>query len=137
MNNMVICIKGAGEIASAVAWRLYMANMRKIVMLECPEPLAIRRHVSFCQAVYNGTQSVEDVKAALCKGTHDVKECWHSDMIAVAVDPTWRMLKQLSVTIVIDAVLAKKNLGTTIDDAKLSDRFRAWIHRQKQCSFCC
>ena len=116
---MIICIKGAGELASAVAWRLYMANMRKIIMMECPRPLAVRRNVSFCEAVYDGTNEVESVKADLCNDVDGVKRCWQNETIAVVVDPTWQMLTQLPANVVVDAVLAKKNLGTTMDEAQL------------------
>ena len=116
---MIICIKGGGELASAVAWRLYMANMRKIFMMECSRPLAVRRNVSFCEAVYDGTNEVESVKADLCNDVDEIKRCWQNDIIAVVVDPTWQMLTQLPTNVMVDAVLAKKNLGTTMDDAQL------------------
>jgi xanthine dehydrogenase accessory factor len=119
MNEMIICIKGAGEIASAVAWRLHMANLRKIFMLECSRPLAVRRKVSFCEAVYEGTQEVENVKAVHVNNVDEIKGCWKNGVIAVAVDPTWRMLEQLPAKVVVDAILAKKNLGTTMDEAQL------------------
>lgn len=116
---MIISIKGAGEIASAVAWRLYMANMRNIFMMECSKPLAVRRRVSFCEAVYDGTNEVENVKAVLCHDVHEIKRCWQNETIAVSVDPTWKMLTQLPINVVVDAVLAKQNLGTTMDEAQL------------------
>lgn len=119
VDRMIICIKGAGELASAVAWRLYMANMRKIFMMECTRPLAVRRKVSFCEAVYDGTNEVENVKAVLCHDVDEIKRCWQNDTIAVAVDPTWQMLTQLPAKVMVDAVLAKKNIGTTMDDAQL------------------
>lgn len=119
MNEMIICIKGAGEIASAVAWRLYMANIRKIFMLEGPRPLAVRRKVSFCEAVYEGTQEVEHVKAVHSNNVDEIKRCWNNSVIAVAVDPTWRLLEQLPANVVVDAILAKKNLGTTMNEAQL------------------
>ncbi len=119
INEMIICIKGAGELASAVAWRLYMANMRKIFMMECSRPLAVRRNVSFCEAVYDGTNEVESVKAGLCNDVDEITRCWQNGMIAVTVDPTWQMLRQLPAKVVVDAVLAKENLGTTMDEAQL------------------
>ena len=119
MNDMIIGIKGAGEIASAVAWRLYMANMRKIIMMECSRPLAVRRNVSFCEAVYDGPHNVENIKAVLCQNVDEIKRCWQNGAIAVTVDPAWQMLTQFPVDVVVDAVLAKQNLGTTMEDAQL------------------
>ncbi len=52
MKKLIVAIKGAGEMATDIACRLYMANIRKILMLEIPQPLAVRRTVAFCAAVY-------------------------------------------------------------------------------------
>lgn len=119
VNEMIISIKGAGEIASAIAWRLYMANIRKIFMMECSRPLAVRRNVSFCEAVYDGTSEVENVRAVLCHDVSEIERCWQNETIAVTVDPTGQLLTQLPVNVVVDAVLAKQNLGTTMGDAQL------------------
>jgi len=119
MNNIIVCIKGAGEMASAVAWRLYMANIRKIIMLESPHPLAVRRTVSFCEAVFCGTQTVENVSATLCNDVEGIHRVWQKGNIAVSVDPTWHMLKQFKADVVVDAILAKRNLGTTMSEAPL------------------
>ncbi len=78
---MIICIKGAGEIASAVAWRLYRANMRKILMMECSRPLAVRRNVSFCEAVHDGRHEVENIKAILCGNVNEIERCWQKGSI--------------------------------------------------------
>ena len=115
----MIAIKGAGEMASAVAWRLYMANLRHIFMLEIDHPLAVRREVSFCEAVHNGQKDVEGVKAVLVKKPDDVQTCWENRAIAVLVDPSWQSLKHLKVDVSVDAILAKKNFGTNIDEAEL------------------
>jgi xanthine dehydrogenase accessory factor len=119
MNNMIVCIKSAGEMATAVAWRLYMANIREIIMLESPRPLAVRRKVSFCEAVFDGMQTVENVSADICHDVEGVHGIWREGKIAVAVDPTWHMLKQIKAGVVVDAILAKQNLGTTMSEARL------------------
>ena len=59
-----IVVKAAGEMASAVAWRLYMANMRRICMLDLDQPLCVRRRVSFCPALESGSAVVEGVRAS-------------------------------------------------------------------------
>ena len=106
-------------MASAVAWRLYMANLRRIVMLEIENPLAVRREVSFCEAVQDGEKDVEGVKATLVKNPAEVRQCWENDAIAVLVDPQWQSLNHLNVNVSVDAILAKKNMGTKMDDAEL------------------
>ena len=88
-------------------------------MLECPRPLAVRRGVAFCEAVYDGKHKVENVEAVCCNESDDIQRCWQEQKIAVIVDPTWRMLEQIKTNVVVDAILAKKNLGTEISEAQL------------------
>ncbi len=119
MIDNTVCIKGAGEMASAVAWRLFMANIRNIVMLEVPEPVAVRRRVSFCEAVYDGIQTVEGVRAVRADNVDSVRSLWNQGKIAVVVDPEWKMQRQIRPDVVVDAILAKRNLGTSISEAQL------------------
>src|SRR5574340_347251 len=58
LQEITVGIKGAGEMASGVAWRLWQGNIRRIFMLEVPRPLAVRRKVSFCEAIYDGEIAV-------------------------------------------------------------------------------
>ena len=106
-------------MASAVAWRLYMANLHRIFMLEIGNPLAVRREVSFSEAVHDGQKDVEGVKAVLVKDVDGVHTCWEKNAIAVLVDPQWQSLKHLSVNVSVDAILAKRNLGTYKSEAEL------------------
>jgi xanthine dehydrogenase accessory factor len=117
LSEVTIAIKGAGEMASAVAWRLHMANLKKIVMLETANPLAVRREVSFCEAVHDGKKSIEGVNAALVQRPDEIKLCWHKNYIAVVVDPQWKILDKMRFDVLVDAILAKKNLGTNMDAA--------------------
>jgi len=119
LSERTIVIKGAGEMASAVAWRLYMANLKKILMLDTSDPLAVRRAVSFCEAVHDGHQTVEGVEAISVFEPADIYAAWERKQIAVAADPQWRLLKQLRPDLVVDAILAKKNLGTGMNEAAL------------------
>jgi len=106
-------------MASAVAWRLFMANLRRIVMLEIDSPSAVRREVSFCEAVVDGQKEVEGVKAVFAGGIDAIKACWKGNAIAVAVDPCWQSLSMIRPDVVVDAILAKKNLGTKMNEAEL------------------
>ncbi len=117
--GLAIVIKGAGEMASAVAWRLYMANMQKILMLETANPLAVRREVSFCEAVHDGNQTVENVEAVRVQGLSDIYQAWERGKIAVAPDPQWHLLAKIRPDLVVDAMLAKRNLGTRMQEAGL------------------
>ncbi|MFH0995542.1 MAG: selenium-dependent molybdenum cofactor biosynthesis protein YqeB [Pseudomonadota bacterium] len=119
LSDIVIGIKGAGEMASAVALRLYMANFMNIFMMEVPDPLAVRRRVSFCEAVHDGTQTVENVTGVRAEDADQVKAVWQTRRIPVLIDPQWTMIGRLEPDVVIDAILAKKNLGTDMDEARL------------------
>ena len=119
LQDLIIAIKGAGEMASAVAWRLYMANMKNSIMLEIEKPLAVRREVSYCEAVHDGRKTVEGVEAVRVAGPDEIKQAWGSGKIAVAVDPMWHMLNDLEPNLVVDAILAKRNLGTRLQEAEL------------------
>ena len=119
LRDRVVVIKGAGEMASAVAWRLHMANFKKILMLEIAHPLAVRREVSFCEAVYDGKKGIEGVNAVLVQRTDEIKICWQKNYVAVVVDPQWQTLETVRFDVLVDAILAKKNLGTNLDAASL------------------
>jgi xanthine dehydrogenase accessory factor len=119
LDELVIGIKGAGEMASGVAWRLYMANLKKIFMMEVHQPLAVRRNVSFCEALLDGRQTVEGVEAAKAADFQEVEDIWKEGNIAVLADPEWHTAAKLSPDVMIDAILAKRNLGSTKKEATL------------------
>jgi xanthine dehydrogenase accessory factor len=112
-------IKGAGEMASGVAWRIYMSNICKILMLETYSPLAVRREVAFREAVHEGCKTVEGVEAIKIDDYENLLRAWAHGKIAVAVDPEWKMLDQAQPNVVVDAILAKKNIGTHMKEAPL------------------
>ncbi len=117
--ELIIAIKGAGEIASGIAVRLFRSNFTNIFMMEIPSPMAVRRQVSFCEAVYDGTAIIEGIKAQKVLSADKIKAVWNKNHIPVIVDPDWNSIKTISPDIVIDAVIAKKNLGTNIYEAPL------------------
>ena len=119
LRKLTIVIKGAGEMASAVAWRLYMSNLRKILMLETDNPLAVRREVSFCEALHDGLKTVEEVGAVKVQGLSDIYQAWKQGKVAVAPDPRWHLLDKIHPDLVVDAILAKRNLGTRMQEADL------------------
>jgi len=120
---MLIVIKGAGDLASGIALRLKHAGFT-IVMTELGQPMAVRRTVSFSQAVYDGKVQVEDITAALVRDTQQMAEAFSRNEIAVIADPAAGIVRQLREAgnppiAVIDAIMAKKNTGTAIDDAPI------------------
>jgi xanthine dehydrogenase accessory factor len=95
-----------------------MANLHRILMLETPNPQAVRREVSFCEAVHDGHKGVEGVKAVLAKSTDGIHNCWENDDIAVVVDPRWQSLEELNANVSVDAILAKNQY----ERGRFSDR---------------
>lgn len=119
MSDLVIGIKGAGEMASAVAHCLFRANFSQLFMMETAEPLAIRRLVSFSSAVHSGQITIEGANGVRAKSIADARTAWAENKIPIFVDPHWLMVERLKPNVVIDAILAKRNLGTTIKEAAL------------------
>ena len=113
---MLVLIRGAGDLASGIALRLHHAHMQ-IVMTDLPHPTAIRRTVCFSQALLFGTMQVEDVTAERAERVEDVKNILLRGNIAVLADPEAACIAQLKPDAVVDAILAKRNLGTRITDA--------------------
>ncbi len=119
LNQLIIAIKSAGEQATAVACRLFHANIRNIFMLETPEPVAVRRTVAFCEALHLGQIIVEDVKAVQADDTTGIQRAWADDCIPVLADQNWQFILPMKPDVVVDAILAKRNLGTRMDEAPL------------------
>lgn len=113
---MLALIKGAGDIASGIAVRLKRAKF-DIAMTDIERPTAIRRTVCFSQAIVNGWAYVEDIKTERAQSIDDIYEIIKRGNIAVIADEKAECIKTLKPYFVIDAILAKKNLGTSIDDA--------------------
>jgi len=119
MRDLSVVIKGAGEMASGIAHRLFMANITRICMIEIERPLCVRRTVSFCEAVYNGETEVEGVVGRLVCDRADLGLAWERGQIGVIVDPAWKIVADIMPDVIVDAIMAKKNLGTYRDEAPL------------------
>jgi xanthine dehydrogenase accessory factor len=119
ISSLKIVIKGAGEMATGIAHRLFMANVKQIVMTETPEPITVRRTVAFSEAVYEKESEVEGVRARLVGQTDEVPEVWKENKIAVIVDPRGGVVEELKPDVVIDAIMAKRNTGTKKGEASL------------------
>ncbi len=115
---MLVVIKGAGDLASGIALRLHHSKI-DVVMTDLPVPLAVRRTVAFSEAIRLGSTSVEDVKAERAADIDEVKDCLSRGVIPVLTDPEAEIVKVLKPEVVVDAILAKKNTGTSPDDARL------------------
>ena len=113
---MLVLIRGAGDLASGIALRLRHARF-DVVMTETGQPTTIRRTVAFSDAVSNGEATVEDVRAVRAADEEGVREAIAKGEIPILVDPACECLGWLKPDVLVDAILAKKNLGTKITDA--------------------
>ncbi len=114
-----IALKGGGEMATGIAVALRRAGFRQLLILESDAPTAVRRRVCFSEAVYEGEQWVEGVLARRIGGLEDLEAAWRDGAVGLAVDPEWRLLAPFRPRVCVDAVLAKRNFGTGLGDARL------------------
>ena len=115
----VILVRGGGDLATGTIHRLWSAGL-KVLVLEAEHPAAIRRQVSVSEAVYEGGAVVEGMRAALVKTLDEAVVVWHRGDVPVMVDPKGELIPQVRPAALVDAILAKKNLGTTRDMAPLT-----------------
>jgi len=131
-----ILIKGAGEKASAVAYCLYRAGMTRIVMTDLPVPRAERRTVSFCEALIDWRKEIQGVVAERAEpSTEIITRRWAETKIPVVADPETETLLLVRPGIFIDALMAKQNTGTRIDDAALVIALGPGFRAGKDCHF--
>lgn len=141
-KNLLIICRGAGDLATGIIHRLHRAGHR-VIALETDYPAAIRRQVSFGEAVYDGSATVEGLTARLLPALNDAEtisgindtpqahiasQKWKSSAIEAVleagevpllIDPTGESIALFRPDVVVDAIIAKKNLGTTINMAPL------------------
>jgi xanthine dehydrogenase accessory factor len=119
MDELVVLIRGAGEIASGVAHRLQRSHF-KVCMTEIPHPLAIRRAVAFSEAIYEGEKEVEGVRGKFISKPEEIESVWKKGDIPILIDPDGKKTRNfLKPDVLVDAIMAKRNLGTQVDDALL------------------
>ncbi|MGE5175215.1 MAG: selenium-dependent molybdenum cofactor biosynthesis protein YqeB [Hyphomicrobiales bacterium] len=104
-------VRGAGDLASAVGRRLHLCGF-SVVHLETASPTVIRRAVAFASAVYDGSTIVEGVEAALAGDVAAARALIARGKVAVLVDPEGNSIPALRPVLVVDAILAKRNVGT-------------------------
>ena len=113
---MKILIKGAGDLATGIASRLYGAG-HQILMTEIAQPLTVRRTVALSRAVYDRRAIVEEMEAVSAKTQEDAEAIMEEGKIPVIVDPKADCRKWYKPDVIVDAIIAKKNTGTKITDA--------------------
>lgn len=111
MQEALIVIRGGGDLATGIIQKFYRSGF-KLLVLETEKPTAIRRSVALCEAVYTGYKKVEDVPCSLITALSELDWCYEQGMVPIMVDPDGDCIARLKPAAVIDAILAKCNLGT-------------------------
>jgi len=118
MNKKLVIIRGGGDLATGVTVRLFRAGFT-VTILEIDHPTVIRLPVSFAGAVYEGKVIVEGIEAVLISSWEEAEDIIKLQKVPVLIDPEGSCIKKLSPTVLVDAILAKRNLGTRIGQAPL------------------
>ncbi len=116
--GFLVVVKGGGDLATGVAHRLHRAGMW-VIITELPQPTVIRRPVAFASAVFEGEISVEGVTARRVESVTQALACLDEGVVPVLVDPQAGVVRELRPDVVVDATIAKRNLGTHISDAPI------------------
>jgi xanthine dehydrogenase accessory factor len=118
-DTQQVIIKGAGDLATGVAARLWRCGF-PVIMTEIERPLTVRRTVSFSEAIYEGVTRVEDLTARRVEGLSEIHSMLDQGILPVVIDPAAEIVQKMNPMVLVDAIIAKKNIGTHIHDAPLT-----------------
>ena len=118
-KDALIIVRGGGDLATGTIHRLWSAGLR-VLVLETTQPAAIRRQVALCEAVYEGEAIVEGLRAVRIEALEQAQSVWAQGAVPVLVDPEGTCIARAKPEVVVDAILAKRNLGTRRDMAPLT-----------------
>lgn len=111
MRGELVLIRGAGDLATGIAHRLWRSGF-SLVMLEIAQPTVIRRTVALAEAVYTGEVVVEGMRGRLVADAATARAAYREGVVPVLVDPEAASIRELQPAVLVDAIMAKKNLGT-------------------------
>lgn len=117
MLNKKVVVRGAGDLATAIGHRLFNVGFH-VVMTELQAPKVVRRTVSFANCIYEDEMMVEGV-CAIKTSFDEIDNVIKDKKIPIVVDKEGELIHKLKPHIVIDAIMAKKNFNTNIDDAPI------------------
>ena len=118
MKDLII-VRGGGDLATGTIYKLKKSGF-PVLILEMAVPSAIRRNVAFCEAVWQGKQTVEDMTCYLAGSVAEAERMLAEGKLTVLVDPAGESIPKLKPLAVVDAILAKKNLGMNRDLAPIT-----------------
>lgn len=132
---MLIVIKGAGDLATGIAWRLHRSGF-KVCCTDIAQPTTVRCTIAFSRAVYEGEATVMGLTGVLAKDAEDARRIITEGKVPVLVDPDYVEARKLNPDVLVDAIIAKKNLNTKITDAPLVVGVGPGFTAHENCHFC-
>lgn len=111
MEKKIIVIRGGGDLASGVAVSLHQAGYG-VVVTELPQPLVVRRKVSFAEAVYEGNCDVEGVLGRKVNSVEEALAALAEGNVAVLVDPDCKCLESLKPLAIVDGRMLKRETAS-------------------------
>lgn len=118
ISRGLVAVRGAGDLATGTIVRLFKAGF-SVVAFEVPDPTVIRRTASLAKAVIAGSAVVEDVEAVLVPDFRAALDMAARGRVPVLVDPSCTSLVALKPAALVDAIVAKRNIGTTLSMAPI------------------
>ena len=115
-SDIKVLVRGAGDVSTGIIWNLAYAGF-KVICIDVEKPSCIRTEVSFSNAIYDGTKTLSNITCVYVKNISDIDNVLNDGKVALLIDPKALILKEIKFNVVVDAILAKKNIGTTIDMA--------------------
>lgn len=110
MKDLII-VRGGGDLATGTIYKLKKSGF-PVLILEADNPSAIRRNVAFSEAIYQGKQTVEDMTCYLASSVQQAQSFLQEEKLTILVDPEGKAIEKLKPIAVVDAIIAKRNLGT-------------------------
>lgn len=115
---MLVVIKGAGDLATGIAYRLKKSGF-DVVMTEIDKPTTVRRTVAFSQAIFDNEVEIEGIKGIKVRNINEIYDEIKKNNIPIIIDEKADIIKELKPEAIVDSIIAKKNLGTSIKDAPI------------------
>ena len=119
LSELIVLIKGGGEVASGIAHRLHRSHFW-VCLTEIANPLAVSRGTAFSEAVFDGVKTIEGVTAQLVPASpEEIHRVWREGNVPIVIDPQASIKEKIKPDVLVDATMAKRNIGTEITDAPL------------------